>query len=233
MDYTPITTPDNPFNTDGLSQEVEAILGYLLLAKEAGLDVVATSTTDHPQFSSSGNVSRHVYPGTDGSGLAVDCRLRRRGNDIHRAVFDIFVPIEQSLRELIYAGAPYNIRAGKRVKPYAVADHRDHVHLAVGVGTFIRWPGVKRPEPALWRWEDYVPKPLEFTSAAVCPTGGYWKQTAEGGIYAVDGAPYIDAYNVHPDLGGSVRYFTALVSTSTGGYIQLANDGAFYRWDPK
>lgn len=78
-----------------------------------------------------------------------------------------------------------------------------------------------------------MPGPLEFTSAAACPTGGYWRQTAEGGIHAFDGAPHLGAYNQHPNLGGNVRYFPALIATTTGGYIQLANDTANYRWDPK
>lgn len=88
------------------------------------------------------------------------------------------------------------------------------------------------PQPQSWKWEDHVPKPLDFTSAAACPTGGYWKQTAEGGIHAEDGAPYINAYNAHPQLGGNVRYFVALVPTPNGGYVQIAHDGATYRWDP-
>lgn len=96
-----------------------------------------------------------------------------------------------------------------------------------------------RPAPLLspptipWTWEDALPKPLDFTSAAACPTGGYWKQSAEGGIYAFGGAPYHGAYNAHPDLGGNVRYFTALVATPVGGYVQVAHDGATYQWDPK
>ena len=91
-----------------------------------------------------------------------------------------------------------------------------------------------RTPPVTWKWEDYMPKPLDVTSAAVCPGGGFWTQSAEGGVYAFGGAPWIDAYNAHAELGGgTVRYFVALVPTPAGGYVQIANDGATYRWDPR
>lgn len=145
--YDAITDPTNRFDVSGISDEDRALLSYLVAAKAAtGIDVVATCTTDHPA-----GATRHLQPGTNGRGLAIDCRLRRRGNDIHRAVFELFVPIQRQLYELIYADppsdgrtdgrfGPYNIKAGKRVAPYAVSEHRDHVHVAVNRGTFVRFP---------------------------------------------------------------------------------------------
>lgn len=229
-DYAPITDRSNLFNTAGLSDEVHAILKYVLAMKAGGLDVVVTSTTDHPRLTSSGRVSRHVMEGTNGNGLGVDVRMRTRGLNTHRAVFDGLALVERQLHELIYADAPWNIKAGKRVPPYAVSGHRDHNHLSVNRGTFITYP-IPKPQP--WKWETAMPKPDEFTSAAVCPTGGYWRQKADGSIFAHDGAPYLGAYNQDPGLGGNSRYFTSLVATPQGGYIQLANDGAWYRYDPK
>lgn len=146
-DYAPITDPSNTFNTAGISDEVEAMLDYLLCAKEAGLDVVATSTTDHPIKTASGNVSRHRMAGTNGEGLAIDCRRRQRGSDIHRAVFDAFVLVEHDLQELIYSGAPFNVKAGQRVQPYAVSAHHDHVHVSVVKGTILAWPGTRTTTP--------------------------------------------------------------------------------------
>lgn len=146
-DYAGITDPTNPFNTAGLSDEVEAMLDYLLAAKAAGMDVVATSTTDHPIKTASGNTSRHRMAGTNGDGLAIDCRMRTRGLNRHRKVFDLFVPVERQCQELIYADAPYNIKAGQRVAPYAVSSHHDHVHVAVTKGTFIAWPGTRPTTP--------------------------------------------------------------------------------------
>lgn len=150
MDLAPLTDASNPFNLAGVSDEVRAMFAYLLAARTAtGVDVVVTCTTDHPRLSASGNVSRHRQAGTAGEGLAIDCRLRTRGLDIHRPVFNLFVPVEAQLHELIYAKAPYNIKAGKRVAPYAVASHHDHVHVSVDRGRFLRWPGsVPIPAPA-------------------------------------------------------------------------------------
>lgn len=232
-DYAALTDPTNPFATAGLSDEVHAILDYLLAMKAAGLDVVCTSTTDHPRLTTAGNISRHVMEGTNGRGLAVDARMRTRGLDTHLAVFDGLALVERQCHELIYAAAPYNIKAGKRVPPYATSGHRDHCHLSVSKGVFLVWPGPKPQPPIPWRFNSAMPKPDEFTSAVACPSGGYWKQKADGAIFAHDGAPYLGAYNQKPELGGNVRYFTALVTTPQGGYIQLANDGAWYRYDPK
>lgn len=150
MDLAPLTDASNPFNVTGVSDEVRAMFAYLLGARSArGVDVVVTCTTDHPRLSASGNVSRHRQAGTNGEGLAIDCRLRTRGLDIHRAVFDLFVPVEKQLHELIYADAPFNIKGGRRVAPYAVAGHHDHVHVSVDKGRLLRWPGsASTPTPA-------------------------------------------------------------------------------------
>lgn len=146
-DCGPITDPSNPFATEGISNEDRNLLQYLLDAKAAtGIDVVATSTTDHPP-----GATRHLQAGTNGTGLAIDCRLRQRGLNTHRSVFDLWRPVESALYELIYADppsavrsdgtfGPYNIKAGKRVRPYASADHHDHVHIAVNRGIFPRYP---------------------------------------------------------------------------------------------
>lgn len=89
------------------------------------------------------------------------------------------------------------------------------------------------PAPVPWKWENYMPAPLDRTSAAACPSGGYWEQSAEGGIYAEGGAPHLGAYNAKPELHNIPRLFTALVATPEGGYIQIAHTGENYRWDPK
>lgn len=152
-DYAAITDASNTFTTTGLSEEDRALLAYVMAMKAGGLDVVVTATTDHPLRTSSGNLSRHRMAGTKGEGLAIDARMRTRGNDIHRAVFDGFALVETHLHELIYSGAPYSIKAGKRVKPYAVAAHHSHVHCAVGPGTFVRFPSAP-PAPAPPPQED-------------------------------------------------------------------------------
>lgn len=140
--FADLRDASNPFNVAGISDEDRALMRYLRDAKAATrVDVVVTCTTDHPA-----GATRHLQRGTNGLGLAIDCRKRTRGLDIHRAVFELFVPVETQLFELIYAGASYNIKAGRRVAPYAASTHRDHVHAAVDRGVFVSWP-VVRPTP--------------------------------------------------------------------------------------
>lgn len=142
--FADLRDPSNPFNLAGISDEDRALMQYLRDAKAATrVDVVVTCTTDHPA-----GTTRHLQRGTNGLGLAIDCRKRTRGLDIHKAVFDLFVPVETQLFELIYAGASYSIKAGRRVAPYAVAGHHDHVHVAVDRGVFVRWPTAPQPAPA-------------------------------------------------------------------------------------
>lgn len=142
MDFAAVTDPSNPFATTGLSKECLALIQYVIDAKRVtGLDLVVTSTTDHPPLTSSGNPSRHVAPGTNGKGLAIDFRMRKRGLDIHLSAFLQFLKVEAQFHELIYADYPYNIKDGKRVKPYAVSGHRDHCHASVDKGVFVEYPG--------------------------------------------------------------------------------------------
>lgn len=148
--YGDLLDPSNPFNVSGISDEDRAMILYLRAAKAATrLDVVVTCTTDHPS-----GPTRHLQPGTNGLGLAIDCRRRSRGLDIHQVVFDLWKPIETQLYELIYAGASYNIKAGRRVAPYAEADHHDHCHVAVDRGVFVVWPA-PAPAPPVPAHTDY------------------------------------------------------------------------------
>lgn len=234
MTYEAITDRTNPFNVDGISDEDKALLDYVLAERAGGLDLVVTCTTDHPVRANSGRLSRHRWPGTNGVGLAIDARRRTRGNDIHQAVFDAFLPVEHQLAELIYAGAAYNIKAGRQVPPYAVADHHDHVHIAVDKGVLLRHPAAPAPSPTPTPPSgDDVPKDTDFTSAAFDPvSGGFWMQTYEGGIDGHDGAVVTSTYRDHPELGyGShQRRFLALAADGKGGVAQIANDGSRYHW---
>lgn len=168
MAWESISDPTNPFNKTGLSQEVRSMLLYLEEAKVAtGVDVVVTSTTDHPVKAASGHPSRHRLAGTNGEGLAIDCRLRTRGYDIHRPVFELFRPVALRCHELICANAPRNVRNEAWVEPYAVRDHRDHVHCAVDRGIFLRWssptgiPPTYRPITfPVYRWIDEEGAPM-------------------------------------------------------------------------
>lgn len=170
-----LTDPSNPFNLAGISDEDRALLQYLRDAKAATrVDVVITCTTDHPA-----GTTRHLQRGTTGLGLAIDCRKRTRGLNIHKAVFDLFLPVETQLYELIYAEASYNIKAGRRVAPYNVAEHHDHVHAAVDRGVFLRWP---RPAPTP------APQPMEDDMAFRYTHRD--PATGQSGIWKTDGWSY-------------------------------------------
>jgi hypothetical protein len=54
---------------------------------------------------------------------------------------------------------------------------------------------------------------------------------ADGSMWAFNGAPYCDAYNAHPDLGGAVRGGVDFNWDDDGfGYTQYMDDGAWYHW---
>lgn len=159
-----IFDPTNPFNRSGLSDEVEAMLDYLVDAKaDTEIDVVATSTTDHPLYSASGSISRHRQPGTNGEGLGLDCRLRKRGKNIHLPVWKLLLPVARRCHELIYAqgideqGRPRNIKNEAWVNRYAVSSHYDHVHISVDKGVILKYPVPSVPTPS-----NPAPEPVVY-----------------------------------------------------------------------
>lgn len=130
-----------------LSAEVRAILSFL-----------AASGVPH-RISSTYRLTntRHGWPGTDGWGLAVDIAGPKAGRDTPelKAVFEVFRPVRNQLRELYYSGpdAGYNVRRGEVVPVATIPDsirrgHHDHVHVSVVKGIFLT-PQVKRSNPQL------------------------------------------------------------------------------------
>lgn len=245
MAYAEVRDASNPFNTSGISDEDRALINYLIDAKKAtGIDVVVTCTTDHPS-----GPTRHLQNGTNGLGLAIDCRLRTRGNNIHKAVFDLFVPIEKTLYELIYSGAAYSIKAGKRVSRYAIASHWDHVHVAVNKGVFVRWPNSPpRPPP-----EVIMARVANSVGYAIMNNDDLVITTTDGAIYhfdsdgVADETDYAGAYNANPQLwNGStptaVRTCIGIYAVNRAGkavpngspeafgYCQVFDDSSRYRW---
>lgn len=219
-----ITDPTNPFNRDGLSDEVEACLDYLEAAKAAtGVDVVCTSTTDHPKFAASGNLSMHRKPGTNGEGLGLDCRLRQRSSapDAHQAVFDLFRRVRAQLHELIYAYDPENIRRGEVVPPYAVEDHKDHVHASFPKGTLLRWTVRPVPSPPPLDLEDPVPVVVSR------PQGGAIVVAPDGGVFTIDPAPF---HNSLPGIGvtPAAPIVGGAWTPSGDGYWLVGRDGGIF-----
>ena len=97
-----------------------------------------------------GNVARAITStlrpgdsGHHGRGMAIDYSIGGHGNRGYnhpglRAIFDALLPIGGNLRELILAGAPFNIKNGRQVPGYAwgspgaPGNHWNHVHAAIG-----------------------------------------------------------------------------------------------------
>lgn len=122
--------------------------------------------------------------------------------------------------------------------------HTTHAHVSIHAAGrndtrpwFVDVPGPPVPPPApSWKWEDYVPNPTDFTSACMDPvTGGWWQQTARGGVDGHNGAVVHDSYLDHPELGGGIRLMVAIVPSMRhpGSFIQIASDGSVYDWPTK
>lgn len=84
-------------------------------------------------------------PGYHGLGRAADFSVAGHGDRGYaspglREIFEGFLPIGQNLKELILAGAPFNIKDGKKVGGYAwgqpgqPGNHWNHVHAALQNG---------------------------------------------------------------------------------------------------
>lgn len=118
----------------GESKEVAAQRQYMA---NSGIPHRVTSTVR------SKAPSRHAQQGTDGRGLATDFAGPKpsRNSPELLAIFKAFEPVEDQLYELIYSGADYSIKRGKRVPRYAIGGHWDHVHVATNKGVLIQWPG--------------------------------------------------------------------------------------------
>lgn len=115
------------------SAEVDGIIRYIM---KTG---VAFKVTDINTPGVHAATSYHYRNGTGGIGLAVDLAYLSPTQDSPQllSIFSQFGPVESRLAELIYAGAPYNIKDGRRVPLYAASDHHNHVHVAVPYGTIL------------------------------------------------------------------------------------------------
>ncbi len=91
--------------------------------------------------------SYHYVRGTGGRGTAIDIAgavpysVDRAGSTVAMLVIcSLLEPYEPHITELCCSHLDYSIAAGRRVPRYAVADHWDHIHLAVTPGTFLVSP---------------------------------------------------------------------------------------------
>ncbi len=126
--------PSGPVGTGQLSgRGFRALIDHL---QRSGVEHYVTST-----FRAGGR-SLH------GQGRAADFSLPGHGNRGYghaglRAIFEAFQPVAGNLAELILAGAPFNIKNGRRVDGYAwgtrssPGNHWNHVHAALAMGGII------------------------------------------------------------------------------------------------
>jgi hypothetical protein len=165
--------------------EVGAIVEYM---GASGIPWKLTSTTG----------GRHAPHSYHYRGLAADLAgpTPSRDSEVLMQIFNAFVPVEKQLAELIYARAPYNIKRGRRVGLYCQAIHHDHVHIAVEPGTMLVWPGAPANIPIQGGRDVVNPEfdpPLPRMVAWLNNNGGPggWGLGADGGIFALGGAPFL------------------------------------------
>lgn len=163
-----------------MSKETDALIRYM---KDSGIPHRVTSI----------NTGKHAPHSYHYRNLAVDFAgpTPSRDSPALMAIFNAYMAVGDSLAELIYAQAPFNIKNGKRVPRYAESIHHDHVHVAVNTGwtkPFGHLPVVEiKPAENVkivdrrvdWDVADYLD----------CPTGGVWLLFRDGGIGSLAGAP--------------------------------------------
>lgn len=185
------------------SLEVAGIKQFL---KNSGVPHKITATVgryisvDNP-CSPHSSTSIHCAQGTGGRGRAADAAWTSPSWDSPQllAIFNAFKPVEKKLSELIYAGAPYNIKNGVRVARYAVASHHNHVHIAVPLGVILAQP-IQPPFPP-----PPVPAPQPPTTIEIGPeepvqrrTIGPFRLDNQGnGWIAIPDIEFNDYRNVH------------------------------------
>jgi hypothetical protein len=164
--------------------------------------------------------SYHYRTGTNGIGLAVDFAgpVPSRDSPELLAIFRAFQPVEHLLHELIYGGADYAIKAGARVKPYAVSDHMNHVHVSVDRSVFIPVPQPKVPPM-------FDPPLPGFCAWLSHPTRGGWGLAPDGGVFALDAPFYGSAAGQSYFVG---RRAARLEARADGGYDIVAISGERY-----
>lgn len=194
-----------------LSLEVGALVAYLT---RTGVKFRVTATLGHyvdPQNPCDPHSpgSYHCKPGTNGPGLAIDVAGPSTGAVYSELlpIFATFASVESQLAELIYSGAPYSIKNGKRVPvgygdPTILAAHRNHVHVAVNKGTFL----VPMPiegvttlpdpvDPGVTGPPDYDLSGIPCSISAVFDSNGnvkgYYIMTNDGSVAAIGNIPYL------------------------------------------
>jgi hypothetical protein len=131
--------------------------------------------------------------------------------------------------------AKYNIKNGKRVPKYAVADHHNHVHVAVPKGGRLD-PAQHTPAPQSDERVDEqetMEDMAEPMDALCAPEGGCWVLTKDGGVRTYKGAPFLGSYpGLAPEHRQGERTFVSIEPRDDGqpGYMIRSNGGELYRF---
>lgn len=216
------------------SPEVEAAIAYL---NSTGVPHVLTSSMRPGSITGSGNLSLHAV------GLACDFAGLRPTIDSEElaGIFRAFVPVENTLAELIYAGpqVSYNIKNGKRVGKYAQSIHHNHVHVGLHKGQLLNFTA-----PLVLTIEAVAPAPTDHEEEDMAePVDGLhvpggsdedvWVLTRDGGVRAYGAAPFHGSYPGLPekDRQGN-RVFDSIIPRDDGqpGYELRGSDGSAYRF---
>lgn len=194
-----------------LSQEVQSVI---LFATRSGVPMRVTATlgtyispTNPCSPHSPG--SYHCKDGTNGKGLAVDFAETQPSHDTPGllSIFALFASRGNDLAELIYYDAPYAIKDGKRVNGFAVYGatvmqaHRNHVHVAVPVGTLLTPlpKGSDQPMPDLPPDYELTGTPCSISAVfdSAGTVKGYYIMTDDGSIASI-GLPYLGRVHKKP-----------------------------------
>lgn len=139
--------------------------------------------------------SLHCADGTRGKGRALDVAgpTPSRDSPQLQAVYQTLLPLAPHCAELIYSGPGGGFwKNGRQVSASyygaaVVAQHHAHVHIALPLGRFVRYP----KDPAMPE-ASIIESNAPIVGIAVTPTGaGYWLVAADGAVFALGDAEYL------------------------------------------
>lgn len=241
-----------------LSREVEALIRYL---DDSGVPHVITATLG--TYRSPANPcaphtpkSNHCGDGTDGKGLAIDCAGPTPGTNAQAtlqmtAIHNAFKPVAPQLAELFYNGPGITsvVKDGvwrnglQTLGAETWAAHRNHVHVAVPKGMFLRWSDVRlaqvqplvRP-PVTLEVKPMWDPPLQVVDfLPYWAGGGGYMLFADGGVGHVgDAPPHLDEAGKPKQPFGNDYWINRtparIERLGDIGYVVIATSGERYEY---
>lgn len=196
------------------SLEVAALIRLAALVKARVTDIATPGVHAATSY--------HYALGTGGEGLAVDLGETSGPSaltpGLKRIATDVARLIGPMCAELIYAEGPC-LRNGRPFQYSAttLAQHRNHVHVAVN-------KGFRYAEPSKEVRPMFDPA-LQIVAYLDSPAGGSWLLAKDGAIYAIGGAPYQGGANGKDYFAGRTAARLELVGDK---YQIIATSGEKY-----